>query len=163
MGPRARRRWGVRRGEAPRSIMCLALEFLSGSRILLLKLYAQLRPAERRAGVENVRVHGCYHQGVPLLVDTTDNESPDCLTDARALRAALASALPGSPIAILVKPASGTSEQALTERSPVFVSRADALRWLAGWSVSDVELVATDKNPTKRRLRPRRRRPGRLR
>ena len=107
-------------------------------------------------------MHGCYHPGVPLLVDTTDNESPDYLTDARALRAALASALPGSAIAILV-PESGPSDQALTEGGPVFLSRADALRWLDGWSVRDVALVATDKNPTKRRLRPRRRRPGRLR
>ena len=142
--------------------MCLALEFLTGSRVLLLKLYAQLTPAERRTGVENVRMHGCYHPGVPLLVDTTDNESPDYLTDARALRAALASALPGSAIAILVSE-NGPSDQALTEGGPVFLSRADALRWLDGWSVRDVALVATDKNPTKRLLRPRRRRPGRLR
>ena len=142
--------------------MSFALEFLSGPRVLLLKLYAQLRPADLRAGVENVRVHGCYQPGVPLLLDTTDNESLDCLTDARALRAALASALPGSAVAILV-PESAPSDQALTEGGPVFISRADALRWLDGWSVANVELVATDLDSTKRRLRSRRRRPGRLR
>jgi hypothetical protein len=143
--------------------MSLALEFLSGPQVLMLKLYAQLKPAERRAGVENVRVHGCYRSGVPLLVDSTDNESPDLLTDVRALRAALASALPDSPIAILVKPASGPSDESLTEGGPVFTSRADALRWLGGWSVTDVGSVSTSLDLSTRRSRPRGRVPGRLR
>jgi hypothetical protein len=97
----------------------------------MLRLYAQLKPAERRTAVENVRVHGCYRPGVPLLLDSTDTESPDLVTDVRALRAALASALPGSPIAIVVKPASCPPDEALTQGGPVFTARADALRWLA--------------------------------
>jgi hypothetical protein len=129
----------------------------------MLKLYAHLKPPDRRTVIDSVRVHGCYRPGVPVLVDSTDNEAPSVLTDVRVLRAALAPALPDSPIAILVKSASGPPDEALTEGGPFFTSRADALRWLAGWSVRDVALVATDKNPTKRRLRPRRRRPGRLR
>jgi len=135
--------------------MCLALEFLSIPRVLMLKLYAALKPAERRTVIDNVRVHGCYRPGVPLLVDSTDNESSNVLTEVRALRAALASALPDSPIAILVKPASGPSDDALTEDAPFFTSRADALRWLAGWSVTDVQSDWTS-NLSKRRSR----RPG---
>ena len=118
----------------------------------MLKLYAHLKPAERRTVIDNVRGHGCYRPGVPLLVDSTDNESPNVLTDVRALRAALASALPDSPIAILVKPASGPSDEALTEGGPFFTSRADALRWLAGWSVTDVQADSTS-HLSKRRSR----------
>jgi hypothetical protein len=115
--------------------MCLAVEFLSGPQVLMLKLYAKLKPAERRTGVENVKVHGCYRRGVPLLLDSTEIESPDLMTDVRALRAALASALPESPIAIVVKPAScRPGDEAWTEGGPVFTARADALRWLAAAS-----------------------------
>jgi hypothetical protein len=132
--------------------MCFALEFLSIPRVLMLKLYAHLKPPERRTVIDNVRVHGCYRPGVPLLVDSTDNEAPSVLTDVRVLRAALASALPDSPIAILVKPASGPSDEALTEGGPFFTSRADALRWLAGWSVMDVQSDSTSQL-SKRRSR----------
>jgi hypothetical protein len=111
--------------------MSLAVEFLSGPQVLMLRVYAQLRPAERRTAVENIRMHGCYHPGVPLLLDCTETKSPDLMADVRALKAALASALPDSPIAIVVKPASSPPDEALTQGGPVFTARADALRWLA--------------------------------
>jgi hypothetical protein len=112
--------------------MCFAVEFLSGPRILMLRLYGPLKPADRRAAVHSVKVHGCYRPRLPLLLDSTETESPDVMIEVCALRASLASALPYSPIAILVPPASRPPEEALRQDGPMFIARADALHWLTG-------------------------------
>ena|SRR6476659_2010852 len=112
--------------------MSRAVEFLSGPQVLLLRVYAQLKPAERRAAVDNVKMHGCYHQGVPLLINSSESGSPEGTTNMDALRDALSSALLDSPIAVVVRVASSLPDKPLTRDGPVFAARADALRWLAG-------------------------------
>lgn len=113
-------------------LMCFAVEFLSGPRVLMLRVYGPLKPAERRAVVQSVKVHGCYRPRVPLLLDSTETDSPDLMIEVCALRAMLASALPNSPIAIVVPSASRPPDEALRQDGPVFIARADALHWLTG-------------------------------
>jgi hypothetical protein len=116
--------------------MCFAVEFLSGPRVLMLRVYGPLKPTERRAAVQSVKAHGCYRHRVPLLLDSTETESPNVMIEVCALRASLASALPDSPIAIVVPPASRPPDEALLRDGPVFTARADALDWLTGpWFV----------------------------
>jgi hypothetical protein len=55
------------------------------------------------------------------------------MTDVRAMRTALASAFPDSPIAIVVKPGGSPPDGAVLQGGPVFTARADALRWLTAW------------------------------
>jgi hypothetical protein len=118
--------------------MCFAVEFLSGPRVLMLRVYGPLKPAERRAAVQSVKVHGCYRPRVPLLLDSTETESPNLMIEVCALRASLASALPDSPIAIVVPPASRPPDESLRRDGPVFTARADALDWLTGpWFVQN--------------------------
>ena len=112
--------------------MCFAIEFLNGPRVLVLRLYVPLKPSERRAAVQSVKVHGCYRHRVPLLLDGTETESPNLMIEVSALRASLASALPDSPIAIIVPPASRPPDESLRRDGPVFTARADALDWLTG-------------------------------
>ena len=73
----------------------------------MLRVYAQWKGTERRTAVKNVQVHGCYRSGIPVLIDSTQ-VAPDVLPDVGALRAALATSLPDSRIAIVV---SDTSPQ----------------------------------------------------
>ena len=113
--------------------MSFAVEFLSGPQVLMLRVYAALSPPERRSAVEIIRVHGCYRQGVPLLLDSTETASSDSMTEVRALRTALASAFPDSPIAIVVKPGGSPPDEAVLRGGPVFTARTDALRWLTAW------------------------------
>jgi hypothetical protein len=112
--------------------MCFAVEYLSGPRVLMLRLYGPLKPAERRAAVQSVKVHGCYRRRVPLLIDAAETESPDVMLEVCVLRATLASALPESPIAIVLPPASPPADEAVRRDGPVFTTPADALRWLTG-------------------------------
>jgi len=113
--------------------MSFAVEFLSGPRVLMLRVYAAMTPPERRTAVEIIRVHGCYRQGVPLLLDCTEAASSDSIPDVSAPRTALASAFPDSPIAIVVKPAGSPPDEAVLQGGPVFTVLGDALRWLAAW------------------------------
>ena len=113
--------------------MSFAVEFLSGPRVLMLRVYAPITLPERRTAVEIIRVHGCYRQGVPLLLDSTETASSDSMTDITALRSALASAFPDSPIAIVVKPGGTPPDEAVLQGGPVFIVLADALRWLTAW------------------------------
>ena len=69
----------------------------------MLRVYAQWKGTERRTAVKNVQVHGCYRSGIPVLIDSTQ-VAPDVLPDVAALRAALASSLRDSRIAIVVTP-----------------------------------------------------------
>ena len=55
------------------------------------------------------------------------------MTEVRALRTALASAFPDSPIAIVVKPGGSPPDEAVLRGGPVFTALADALRWLSAW------------------------------
>ena len=55
--------------------MSFAVEFLSGPQVLMLRVYAPITLPERRTAVEIIRVHGCYRQGVPLLLDSTETAS----------------------------------------------------------------------------------------
>ncbi len=70
----------------------------------MLRVYAQWKAAERRTAVKHVRAHGCYRPGIPVLIDSTE-VAPDGMPDVRRLRAALASSLRASRIAIVVSPA----------------------------------------------------------
>ena len=53
------------------STMCIAIEFLNGPAVLMLRVYAQWKVTERRAAVKNVTVHGCFRSGMPILIDST--------------------------------------------------------------------------------------------
>jgi hypothetical protein len=109
--------------------MCIAIEFLNGPRVLMLRVYAQGTVTCRRAVVESVKVHGCYRAGIPILIDSTE-VAPDGLPDVRKLRVALASSLGASRIAIVVSPAPNPPGETCTPEEVVFTSRADALHWL---------------------------------
>jgi hypothetical protein len=109
--------------------MCIAIEFLNDPRVLMLRVYAHWKVTERRSAVQNVRVHGCYRSGIPVLIDSTQ-VPPDVLPDVDALRAALASSLRDSRIAILVSPGISPLHEPVTLTGAVFNSRADALHWL---------------------------------
>jgi hypothetical protein len=109
--------------------MCIAVEFLNGPRVLMLRVYAQWKAAERRTAVKNVKVHGCYRSGIPVLIDSTE-VAPDGLPDVRKLRAALASSLRASRIAIIVSPVMNHPGETFPMDGVVFTSRAAALRWL---------------------------------
>ncbi len=110
-------------------IMCIAIEYLNVRRVLLLRVYAHWKVTERRNAVKNVTVHGCYHAGIPILIDSTE-VAPDVLPDVDALRAALASSLHDSRIAILVSPGRTPLPEPVTPAGAVFSSREDALHWL---------------------------------
>jgi hypothetical protein len=109
--------------------MCIAIEFLNGPRVLMLRVYAQWSGAGRRAAVKSVKVHGCYRSGIPVLIDSTQ-VAPDVLPDVGALRAALASCFRESRIAIVVQPVMTPLHEPVTLDGAVFTDRADALRWL---------------------------------
>ena len=126
-------RFRSRTGDSAVLTMSFAVEFLSGPRVLMLRVYAGLTPPERRTAIEIIRLHGCYRQGVPLLLDCTETTSSDWMTDLDALRTALASAFGDSPIAIVVKAGGSLPDQAVLRGGPVFTVRADALRWLTTW------------------------------
>jgi len=106
-----------------------ALEFLSGPRVLVLRLYDQPVRTEITGAIHNVTRHGCYRPGVPLLLDVTQIESLELAGDLYLLRVALTSAMPDSPLAVVV-PVAGVSDEAPWDRT-VFTSRSDALNWLA--------------------------------
>jgi hypothetical protein len=109
--------------------MSIAVEFLPGPGILMVRVYAQWRAAERLVAVKSVEAHGCYRPGIPVLVDGT-HVARDGLSDVRALGAALASSLEGSRIAIVVSPRVSTATETYTTGAAVFTSREDALGWL---------------------------------
>jgi hypothetical protein len=109
--------------------MCIAIEFLNGPRVLLLKVYAQDRVTGRLATVQRVKVHGCYRSGIPVLIDGTE-VSPNVLPDVWSLKAALASSLRESRVAIVVRPVKTPLDETLILDGAVFTSDADALRWL---------------------------------
>jgi hypothetical protein len=108
--------------------MSLAVEFLSGPRVLMLRVYAPLMAARRKSAVDNIKGHGCYRAGIPLLLDGTESESPD-LSWLEALRATLTSAFPESPIAVVIKPGASPPAEAPAEEG-VFTSRTEALHFL---------------------------------
>ena len=107
----------------------IAIEFLNGPRVLMLRVYAQWMGAGRRAAVQSVKGHGCYRSGIPILIDSTE-VAPDVLPDVAALRSALASSLRDSRIAMVVRPDIGPLHEPLSLDRAVFTSRADALGWL---------------------------------
>jgi hypothetical protein len=107
----------------------IAIEFLNGPRVLMLRVYAPWMGAGRRAAVNSVKVHGCYRSGIPVLIDSTE-VAPDVLPDVGALRAALASSLPDSRIAIVVRPGIAPLPEPVTLDGAVFTCREDALGWL---------------------------------
>ena len=109
--------------------MSIAIEFLNGPQVLMLRVYAQWKGTERRTAVKNVRVHGCYRSGIPILIDSTE-VAPDVLPDVAALRTALASSLRDSRIAVVVSPVITPLHQSVPLDGAVFTSRADALLWL---------------------------------
>ena len=51
--------------------MCIAVEFLNGPQVLMVRVYAHWKASERRTAVKNVKVHGCYRSGIPVLIDST--------------------------------------------------------------------------------------------
>jgi hypothetical protein len=108
--------------------MCIAIEFLNGPAVLMLRVYAQWKGTERRTAVKNVRVHGCYRSGIPILIDSTQ-VAPDLLPDIGALTAALATSLPESRIAVVVSDTSPQHEPTALGAA-VFTSSEDALAWL---------------------------------
>jgi hypothetical protein len=108
--------------------MSLAVEFLSGPRALMLRVYAPLMAARRKSAVDDIKGHGCYRAGIPLLIDGTESESPD-LNWLGTLRATLTSAFPESPIAVVIKPGASPAGDALAEDG-VFTSRPEALQFL---------------------------------
>ena len=110
-------------------IMCIAIEFLNDPRVLMLRVYAHWKGTERRSAVRNVKVHGCYRSGIPVLIDSTQ-VAPDVLPDVGALRAALATSLQNSRIAILVSADATPLEEPVALAGAVFSSRAAALHWL---------------------------------
>ena len=79
--------------------------------------------------MKNVKAHGCYRPGIPVLIDSTE-VAPDGMPDVRRLRAALASSLRASRIAIVMSPVMNPPGETLTLDGVVFTSRAEALRWL---------------------------------
>ena len=109
--------------------MCIAIEFLNGPRVLMLRVYAQWKVTERRTAVKNVKAHGCYRSGIPILIDTT-HVAPDVLPDVGALKATLASSLQDSRIAVVVSPLITPLHEPGTLDGGVFTSLADALHWL---------------------------------
>ena len=110
--------------------MCIAIEFLNGPAVLMLRVYAEWKVTERRTAVKNVRVHGCFRSGMPILIDSTQ-VAPDLLPDVGVLRAALAASLPDSRVAILVGAVAPPQPEPAALGEPVFTSREDALAWLA--------------------------------
>ena len=121
--------WGQRLSHISAGIMCIAIEFLNGPRVLMLRIYAQWKGAGRRAAVNSVKVHGCYRSGIPVLIDSTE-VPPDVLPNVGALRAALTASLRDSRIAIVVEPVITPLHESVAPDRAVFTSRADALRWL---------------------------------
>ena len=111
------------------SIMCIAIEFLNEPAVLMLRVYAEWKVTERRTAVKNVRVHGCYRSGVPILIDSTQ-VAPDLLPDVGVLRAALASSFPDSRVAILASAVTPPQPEPAALGEEVFTSREDALAWL---------------------------------
>lgn len=111
--------------------MSIAIEFLNEPQVLMLRVYAQWKGTERRTAVKNVQVHGCYRSGIPILIDGTE-VAPDVLPDVGALRAALASSLPDSRIAVVVSAVIPPLHEPSMLDGAVFTSRADALHWLTG-------------------------------
>jgi len=95
----------------------------------MLRVYAQWRVTERRTAVKNVKAHGCYRSGIPILIDTT-HVAPDVLPDVGALKATLASSLQDSRIAVVVSPLMTPLHEPGTLEGGVFTSLADALHWL---------------------------------
>ena len=95
----------------------------------MLRVYAHWKVTERRNAVKDVQVHGCYHSGIPVLIDSTQ-VAPDVLPDVGALRAALATSLQNSRIAILVSPETTPPDEPVPLAGAVFSSREDALHWL---------------------------------
>jgi len=116
--------WGV-----GASMMCIAIEFLNGPEVLMLRVYAEWKATARRTAVKNVRAHGCYRSGIPILIDSTQ-VAPDLLPDVGALRAALASSLRDSHVAILVSAVPPPEPDPAALGEAIFTSRADALAWL---------------------------------
>ena len=110
------------------STMSIAIEFLNGPAVLMLRVYAQWKGTERRTAVKNVRVHGCYRPGIPILIDSTQ-VAPDLLPDVGSLTSALATSLPESRIAVIVSDTPPQHEPTALGTA-VFTSREDALAWL---------------------------------
>jgi hypothetical protein len=111
------------------STMCIAIEFLNGPSVLMLRVYAEWKVTERRTAVKNVRVHGCYRAGMPILIDSTQVD-PDLLPDVGALRAALASSLRDSRVAVLVTAVTPPPAEPAALGEAVFTSLKEALAWL---------------------------------
>jgi len=109
--------------------MCIAIEFLNGPEVLMLRVYAEWKVTERRAAVKNVKVHGCYRSGIPILIDSTQVPR-DLLPDIGALRVELASCLRDSRVAILVGAVAPPQPDLAALGEAVFTSHADALAWL---------------------------------
>ena len=109
--------------------MSIAIEFLNGPRVLVLRVYAQWKVTERRSAVKNVQAHGCYRSGIPILIDRYQ-VAADALPDVGALRTALASSLRDSRIAVVVSAATTPPHQPGPLDGAVFTSHADALHWL---------------------------------
>jgi len=78
-----------------------------------------------------VKAHGCYEPGLPLLLDGTQTQAADPTLDLTRLQAALAAALPDSPLALLVQLTPAPLGERLTAAGPVFTSRSEAIGWLA--------------------------------
>ena len=110
------------------STMCIAIEFLNGPAVLMLRVYAQWKGTERRTAVKNV-------PGAWLLSfghanpDRQYQVAPDLLPDVGALTAALATSFPESRIAVVVSDTSPQPEPTALGTA-VFTSREDALAWL---------------------------------
>jgi hypothetical protein len=111
------------------STMCIAIEFLNAPSVLMLRVYAEWKVTERRTAVKNVRVHGCYRSGMPILIDSTQ-VAPDLLPDVSALRATLASSLRDSRVAVLVTAVTPPQTEPAVLGEAVFTSLKEALAWL---------------------------------
>jgi hypothetical protein len=109
--------------------MSIAIEFLNDRQVLLLRVYAEWKVTERRTAVKNVQVHGCYRSGIPILIDSTQ-VARDVLPDVGALRAALASSLRDSRIAVVVSSVFTPLHEPVPLHGAVFSSHAEALQWL---------------------------------
>ena len=110
--------------------MCIAIEFLNGPRVLMLRVYAQWKVTERRTAVKNVKAHGCYRSGIPILIDTT-HVAPDVLPDVGALKAdagVVAARLTHSRRRESAHDSASRARHA--GRRGLHLSLADALHWL---------------------------------
>jgi hypothetical protein len=110
--------------------MPLAVEYLIGARVLLLKIYGSLSANDVRDATDKVELHGCYFAGVPILVEVTDSPAIRLEGEVARLRATLRQRLPRSRVAFAWNPPDAGVLPWPDDEAPAFRTRAEALHWL---------------------------------